>query len=173
MNTGIVDGHILAEFWEVSIRTIQNYSNEKKFNPPLPKVDTNKYDLITACKWIYNMQKEKIHKLKTAGDEKLSDLKKEKQIIDNKKAELALKREMRKIVDAKSVLIAWTNLQKVIKNNDTQLEYDLIRDLEGVTDEKKKAEIISKGFAEKDRQLERNDIVKYIVDEESFLREAI
>lgn len=173
MNTNIVDVNKLAQFWNVDPRTIQNYADITKYNPPLPREERGKYDFIKAMKWMYEMQKEKIYKLETSGDEGLSDLKKEKQIMDNKKAELELKKMLFQLVDRKATLIAWTNQLNVLKNNDTQLQFELKRDLEGVIDETEKSKIIDELFLKKDEQLGKIEIAKYIISEELLVDEEL
>lgn len=173
MNTNIVDVNTLAQFWNVDPRTIQNYADISKYNPPLPREERGKYDFIKAMKWMYEMQKDKIYKLENSGDEGLSDLKKEKQIMDNKKAELELKKMLFQLVDKKTVLIAWTNQLNVLKNNDTQLQFELKRDLEGVIDETEKSKIVDELFHKKDEQLEKIEIAKYIISEELLVDEEI
>lgn len=162
----IVDVHTLANFWNVDVRTVQNYADDSKYNPPLPRAARGQYDFLRAMKWMYEMQKEKIYKLETSGDETLANIKKEKELRIIRRIDLEYRREINKLVDKKSVLIAFTNIMNIINTNDTYHKYDLKRDLEGILDESKKNEIIEKSFETKKQQLSKMEIEKHIFNEE-------
>ncbi len=171
---GIVDVHTLAEFWDVDVRTIQNYADPAKEDNPLPRISRGKYDFIKAMKWMYNRQRRKIEILETTGDEKLHQLKMRGQLIKNKKDEIALKRELGQLLDKKTTLIAWTNQINVIKNYLNSLKFELLRDLEDLVD--KDALYVMKAIIEQsvDAVMEiiaNLEIEKYIVNEEKLLEE--
>ena len=174
MPNSTVDVHVLAQFWGVDIRTVQNYADARYENPPLPREARGKYDFVKAMKWMYERQRKKIEVLETSGDEKLHQLKMRGQIIKNKRDEIALKRELGQLLDKRTTLIAWTNQINVIKNYLNALKYDLTRDLETIVD----AEVfdVMRETIEQaiDRTLEiisELEIEKYVIDEEKLLEE--
>ena len=167
--SSLVDVHTLAQFWEVDIRTVQNYADVRRENPPLPREAHGKYNFVKAMQWMYNRLKTKIEILDNGGDEKLYALKMKGQIIKNKKDEINLKRDMAKILDKKTTLIAWSNQINTIKNFLNALKYDLRRDLDGIAESEEQAEVINAAVNRIMKIISKLEIESIIVDEEKLL----
>lgn len=162
-----VDVEFLAKFFKKDIRTIQLWAK----NEGMSKQARGRYDFIRCVRWRIEKLENENEILLTTGDKKLYEEKYKGEVIKNRDKELAYKTRLGKLIDRKSALRVWTNQTSVIKNNFDFLGNNLIRDLDGVSDESKKRKIIKKAITEAKETVASLDIEQFIIDEDKFFEE--
>jgi phage terminase Nu1 subunit (DNA packaging protein) len=168
----IVDVHTLAEFWEVDIRTIQNYADPAKEAPPLPRESRGRYDFVKAMKWMYNRHKRQIEILETSGDDNLHKMRLQGQAVENKRREIGLRKDLSELVDKKMTTIVFTNLANIIKSGLGGLKHDLKRELDEVTDGVERNKIIDNNFRHLDEIITQIKPDKLLQDADQLIETA-
>lgn len=165
----IVPVHTLAEFWEVDIRTVQNYADPSKEEYPLPRHNGKRgeYDFLEAMKWMYRRQKRELEILKLSGDDELHQHKIINMLIKNEREEIGLKQELAQLVDKRQTINAVSNIMSIVNNQLNSLYYDTLRTL-NIT-EPAQITALTNIYEETKTSLSTMEIKKIITDENSLI----
>lgn len=134
-----VDVEYLADFFNVTARTIQNWVDDLG----APREERGKYDLIKFLKWRIRKLEDDLDIAKNSGDEKLHRLKIEGQRIHNQEKQIKLRKLLGELVEAEAVRIAWISETKIFGKALKSLINKLDTDLDEVTDRNQRYSIIS------------------------------
>ncbi len=131
MAENIVSVNTLAEFWDVDVRTIQNWADPSKEEYPLPRHNNKRgeYEFLDSIRWMYIRQRRKIQILEASSDDELHKHKITGQLIKNRKEEIELRKDLGEVLDKKETLIVISNLMSVVNNQINSLKYDTLRTL--------------------------------------------
>ncbi len=144
-NTNLVTVEAIADFYEVDIRTVQNW--ETRFtekNLPKSRAERGLYNFLIFTKNVYKLLKEENHILKTSGDEKLHALKMKTQRIIIMEREAKYKKQIKSLIDFDAVRMAWIDETTKLRKEIIALRNKLPIALEGIIEHAKRDEIIDR-----------------------------
>lgn len=104
----------LAELFDVTERTIQNYVNERPEG--MPRIEAGIFDLAKCLIWYIGKLKSEIKEKEFGGDKK-SKFDLEEQKIKLEMRRIALNKMQGKVVDLELVRFAWIRQVKIFINN--------------------------------------------------------
>lgn len=128
-----------AEYFKVSDQTVLNWVEKG-----MPKRSKGQYSLLDCTRWRLEQLSAELEIVKNSGDEKLHALKIEGQKISNRERAIKLRMLLGQLVDFESANIAWLDETTMIRKNLTAMIYKLASAVQGVTDQNKIIEIISR-----------------------------